>query len=128
MSTNTIEKVVADYFAATRAMDLDAWLATFDKDAVSYEPTGELPLTGYEALSQFFQAIAGAFEKVGLTEEQVFVVGNEAAVKWIGRGIGKNGREVTFEGIDIFEVNPAGKIQKLRAYWNPAVMMAQLQG
>jgi steroid Delta-isomerase len=47
MSTNTIEKVVADYFAATRAMDLDAWLATFDKDAVSYEPTGELPLTGY---------------------------------------------------------------------------------
>ena len=36
------------------------------------------------------------------------------------------GREVRFEGIDLIEVNEAGKIQNLYAYWNPAEMIAQL--
>jgi steroid delta-isomerase len=52
---------------------------------------------------------------------------NEVAVKWTGRGVGKNGREVTCEGIDIFEINEALKIKTLRVYWHPAALMAQLQ-
>ena len=122
-----IHKAVADYFAATRAMDADAWVATFADDAVSYDPAAP-PARGHEALRQFFLGIAGAFSRVGLTEDNVFIVGREAAVKWTGRGVGKNGREVIFEGIDIFEINDAGKIQTIRAYWNPAALMAQLKG
>jgi steroid delta-isomerase len=79
-------------------------------------------------LRQFFAGIAGAFETVGLKEDSVFVSGNEAAVKWTGRGVGKNGREVSFEGIDVFEFNADGKIQTMWAYWNPAAMLAELQG
>lgn len=127
MSTDNIQKVVADYFAATRAMDALAWLATFADDAISYDPVGAPPTAGHAALRQFFDGITGAFEKVGLTEDHVFVNGNEAAVKWTGRGTGKNGRAVTFEGIDVFEINDAGKIQTIHAYWNPAAMMAELQ-
>ena len=52
--------------------------------------------------------------------------GNGAAVKWTGHGTSTSGREVNFEGIDIFEVNDDGKIQTVRAYWNPAEMIAQL--
>ena len=37
-----------------------------------------------------------------------------------------NGKEVNFEGIDVFEVNADGKIQTVRAFWNPAEMIAQL--
>ena len=108
-------------------MDIDAWLSTFAEDAVSQDPVGAPPLSGQAARRQFFEGIAGAFEKVRLFEDQVFINGNEAAVKWTGRGTGKNGREVTFEGIDIFEINDAGKIQTLRGYWNPAAMMSELQ-
>jgi steroid delta-isomerase len=127
MSTETIAKAVADYFTAIRAMDASAWVATFAADGVSHDPVGTPPARGHAALRQFFEAIVGAFEKVGLFEDHVFVSGREAAVKWTGRGVGKNGREVTFEGIDIFEINDEGKIQNLRAYWNPAAMLAQLQ-
>jgi steroid Delta-isomerase len=127
MSTQAIQRVVAEYFAATRDMDLDAWLSTFALDAISYEPES-LALTSHAALSQFFQNIASAFEKVGLQEESIFITGNQAAVKWTGYGVGKNGRAVTFEGIDVFEVNEVGKIQKMWAYWNPLAMIAQLQG
>lgn len=128
MSPETIQKVVADYFAALRAMDVNAWVATFAENGMTHDPVGTPPHQGHAAIRQFFLGIAGAFEQVGLTEEHVFIAGNEAAVKWTGRGVGKNGRQVTFEGIDIIEVNEAGKIQTVRAYWNLAAMMAELQG
>ena len=128
MSTERIDKAVADYFAATRRMDASAWVETFAVDATSHDPVGAPPMNGHAALRQFFDGICGAFERVGLTEDHVFTSGNEAAVKWTGRGTGKNGREVTFEGIDVFEINDAGKIQTLRAYWDPAAMLARLQG
>lgn len=127
MSTNHTQKVVADYFAALRAMDVAAWVSTFAEDGISYDPVGAPPSKGHDGLRQFLEGIAGAFERVGLFEDHVFINGNEAAVKWTGRGTGKNGREVTFEGIDVFEINDEGKIQTLRAYWNPAAMMAELQ-
>ncbi|MBA2733820.1 MAG: nuclear transport factor 2 family protein [Acidobacteria bacterium] len=127
MSPETISRSIKAYFAATRAMDTEAWVATFAPDAISYDPVGAPPTAGHDALRQFFEAILGAFDKVGLTEDQMFIAGNGAAVKWTGRGKGKNGREVKFEGINIFELNEDGQIQNLRAYWNPAEVMMQLQ-
>lgn len=128
MSTEAIKKVVSDYFRATRSMDAEAWLDTFATDAISHDPVGSTPMEGKESLRQFFAGITGAFESVGLTEDSVFISGNGAAVKWSGQGVGKNGRRVTFEGIDVFEINDEGKIQTMWGYWNPAAMMAELQG
>lgn len=128
MASETIQAVVAQYFAATRHMDPDAWVSCFAEHATSYEPAAPAPLQGHAALRQFFLGIAGSFRKLGVTEDHVFVLGNRAAVKFTGRGIGKNGREVVFEGIDVFEVNESGKIETMWGYWNPATMMAQLQG
>ena len=49
-------------------------------------------------------------------------------MKFTGHGTGKNGRQVTFEGIDVFEINQEGTIETMWGYWNPAALMAQLQG
>lgn len=127
MSPDIISKTIKAYFAATRSMDQQAFVATFAEDAKSYDPVDSPPHEGHEELRKFFDSIVGAFKKVGLTEEHVFIVRDGAAVKWTGSGTGKNGREVHFEGIDIFELNADGKIQTLRAYWNPAELMVQLQ-
>ena len=119
-------RTVKEYFAALRAMDEKAWVSTFAVDAVSYDPVGTPAMQGHDKLAEFFQTITAAFKKVGLTEDDVFIAGNTAAVKWTGRGTSKAGKDVKFEGIDVFEFNEAGKIQTLRAYWNPAEMVAQL--
>lgn len=126
MSPEIVSQTVKAYFAALRAMDEKAWVNTFAEDAVSYDPVNAPPIVGHQKLGEFFQSVTGAFKEVGLTEDQVFIAGNSAAVKWTGRGISKQGRKVIFEGIDIIELNDAGQIQTLRAYWNPAEMMAQL--
>ncbi len=126
MSPEVISRAVRAYFEAIRAMDEQAWVNTFAEDAVSYDPVGAQPTTGHLRLGEFFQTITAPFKEVGLTEDQIFVAGTGAAVKWTGRGVSKQGRKVHFEGIDIFEVNEAGKIQTLYAYWNPAELLGQL--
>ena len=126
MSPEVVSKAIKAYFAAIRAMDIPAIVNTFAEDAVSHDPVGAQPIEGHQKITEFFQSITAAFKEVGLTEDQVFVAGNGAAVKWTGSGISKQGKRVRFEGIDVFEVNEAGKIRRLYAYWNPAEMVAQL--
>ncbi|MDQ5846107.1 MAG: nuclear transport factor 2 family protein [Acidobacteriota bacterium] len=126
MAPEVVSNAVRAYFAALRAMDEKAWVDTFAADAITYDPVGAPPTKGHEKLAEFFQTITAAFKEVGLTEDEVFIAGNGAAVKWTGRGISKQGREVKFEGIDVFDINEAGKIQTLHAYWNPAEMVGQL--
>jgi ketosteroid isomerase-like protein len=112
MDPELISKAVKAYFAAIRAMDIPAILNTFAEDAVTYDPVGTPPNQGRKKIEEFFQTVTAAFKEVGITEDEVFIAGNGAAVK--------------FEGIDVFEVNEAGKIQTIHAYWNPAEMVAQL--
>jgi steroid delta-isomerase len=126
MESETIRSVIAAYFAAVRAMKVDDWLATFARDAEVHDPVEAPAMKGPEALRRFFLGITGAFQKIEVFEDHVFVSGTRAAVKWTGRGTGKNGRRVAFEGVDIFEIDAQGKILRMWGYWNPQALMTQL--
>lgn len=86
MSPEVISKAVKAYFAALRAMDQRAWVNTFAEDAVTYDPVGTPANRGHKGLEEFYQTVSAAFKEFGLTEDQVFIAGNAAAVKWTGRG------------------------------------------
>lgn len=126
VSPDRISRAVRGYFLAIRAMDADAFASSFAEDGTTYDPVHSPGITGRDGLRQFFSSICQNFKSVALTEDHVFVAGNGAAVKWTGRGTSTTGKDVKFEGIDVFEVNEDGKIQTVRAYWNPAEMIAQL--
>lgn len=128
MTSEKIPAVVSDYFSAIGEKDPDAWVACFADQGTSYEPGAPMPLQGHAALRQFLVVVLGAFEKIAMTQDHVFQSGNRVAVKFTGRGTGKNGSQVLFKGIDVFEINQEGKIQTVWGYWNPAAMLAQLQG
>jgi steroid delta-isomerase len=121
-----ISRTVRAYFLAIRAMDPEAIANTFAEDGTTFDPVSSPGITGRKGIREFFESIYQNFKTVALDEDSVFVAGNGAAVKWTGHGTSINGGEVRFEGIDVFEVNEDGKIQTLRAYWNPAEMIAQL--
>lgn len=128
MAAQPIPPAISEYFTAIGRMDPDAWIACFAKEATSYEPGAPAPLQGHAALRRFLAGVLDAFSRVGLTPDSVFSSGNRFAVKFTGHGTGKNGREVSFEGIDVFEIGQDGKIQAMWGYWDPTAMMAQLQG
>ena len=127
MSKDTLEAIVAAYFTHMAAMNPEGWVEYFTEDAISYDPVGHPPTKIHEGFREFFGQLQGVFAQLESTIENIFVAGNEAAVKWTIQGRSKSGKSVTFEGITIFEVNDAGKIQTTRAYWNPATMIAQLK-
>ncbi|HEY7546071.1 MAG TPA: nuclear transport factor 2 family protein [Blastocatellia bacterium] len=127
MSSDTFHNQVNRYFAAIRALDVEAWLATFAEGAVSEDPYGSPPHEGKAALGQFFNGLASAFESVDMRADHIFISGNAAAVKFTIAGKGKNGRDVKAEGIEVFEFDEEGLIKRIRAYWNPAAMIAELQ-
>ncbi len=118
--------VITEYFAAIRAGDVERWVATFAPQAVCIDPSGP-PILGHDALRQFFLGVTAAFDQLTIQADQVFPVGRAVAVKWSAQGIGKNRREIAFDGIDVFELDREGKIERLQAYWDPARIMAQLQ-
>lgn len=126
VSPDKISRAVRAYFLAIRAMDADAFANNFAEDGVTCDPMGSPPISGRNGVREFFVSICKNFRSVALNEDSVFVAGNGAAVRWTGRGTSVNGKEVNFEGIDVFEVNQEGKIQNVWAYWNPAEMIAQL--
>ena len=118
---------IARFYAALRANDGEAWLATFAPDATSSDPVGTLPVTGHSSLRQFFDGLLAKFARFdGLTEDEVFVAGPGVAVRWTATGKSHAGQPVTFSGIDIFELNAAGTIQTLHAYFDLPALGAQL--
>jgi steroid delta-isomerase len=123
----TPAQAISEYFAALRAMDIDRWVNTFAPTATSNDPVGTPALHGHEALRGFITGVFSLFKTVGLTENNVFLIGNTAAVKWTGAGEGKNGKSVHFEGIDVITVDDSGKISLVNAYWDPAPVIAEVQ-
>ena len=93
MAAQIIPAVVGQYFATIRRMDPDAWVACFTEQATGYEPGAPAPLQGHAALRQFLAGVLTAFQAIDLREDHVFSSGNRVAVKFTGRGTGKNGTE-----------------------------------
>lgn len=124
MTTKTIDpelvrNFVAQYFEATRSNDAQKWAERFASNAMVEDPVGTTPIHSSSEILELGKAFMSGFETVGLHEEFVHVVGNEAAARWTGKGITKNDKQVRFEGINVFKFNSDGKIVDLKGYWNP---------
>ena len=127
ISSEEIEEVVASYFSALREMDIDRLLELFDEDAMSWDPVGTPPLRVRDKSSNYFRALSTIFEKMALSEDDVFVAGGEAAVRWTGVAMLRSKtEEVSFAGVSVFVVNDEGRIQSVRSYWDKAGLMERL--
>lgn len=127
LSVDQMREAVDRYFAAWNRLDPASYTACFAEDAIVHDPYGSAPLRGSDALREFFGGIARALREVNIVAERLHVAGNRVAVVFKGTGIGRNGKPVDVEGVDVFEFNVAGKISGLWAYWDPAAVLAKLR-
>ena len=121
-SLELVRKSVAGYFEATRSNNARQWASCFSPNALVEDPVGTTPINDSEAILEFGKTFIASFETVGLHEEFVHVVGDEAAARWTGKGTTKDGKQVRFEGINVFKFDRNGKIINLKGYWNPEEM------
>lgn len=123
----TVENTLARYFGAIRVSNTHAWAETFANGALVYDYTGDPTRQGRIGLRQFFTSHRGMFNSLSLTEDDVVIAGDKVAVRWTGRGEGKNGREIRFQGVNVFEIGPEGKIRTAWSYWDPGAVIEQAQ-
>jgi len=121
-----IEIAISEYFGALATLDVERYVNSFTPDGVAYDPVGTPALEGHDALRAFLTHVKAGFQNAGLKVDKAFPCGNSAAVRWTGSGVAMNGKSVSFEGVDVLECNDDGKITLLRAFWDPAPVMAVL--
>jgi steroid delta-isomerase len=127
LSNEEIADVVGHYFSCLRQMEVDELLELFTEDALSWDPVGTPPMRVRDRSTNYFRALSKIFDKMALTEEGIFVSGNEAAVKWNGEAkLRTKDAEIKFDGISVFEISPDGLIQNVRSYWDKPGLMASL--
>jgi len=127
VSEEQIREVVGSYFSCLRRMDVDRLLELFDEAAMSWDPVGTPPMRVRDKSTNYFRVLSNIFEKMALTEDDVFVAGGEAAVRWRGEAkLRSKQTEVAFEGVSVFEVNDDGLIQSVKSYWDKASLMSNL--
>ncbi|MFN8609617.1 MAG: nuclear transport factor 2 family protein [Vulcanimicrobiota bacterium] len=120
---------ITDYFDAIRRKDRAAWLATFsDQAALSHvDPVGAPARTSKSEIGAFWDQIHQLFAQVELTAGPAFAGGaDRLALNWHGQGTGHNGVYVEFAGIDVFQLDSAGKILSLEAYWDAPATLSRL--
>lgn len=122
MSEIDAEMAVAAYFKATQSMSVEQWVSQFSDGAEVEDPVGSSILRTREAIQAQGKKFIEAFETVGLYPDFVQVSGNRASAKWTGRGTTKDGQRVEFEGINVWEFAPDGRVKKLTGYWDPSKM------
>lgn len=127
MAVATITQTLATYCAGISAMNVDTILSTFAEDAEQTDPIGTPTNTGHAAIRGFFEGLFSLLDTLAFSSDQIFAVGNDVAMKWTARGMGKNGQAITAEGIDVIKLNDAGTIQTLTAYWDAGPVLAALK-
>ena len=127
LSNEEIAEVVGQYFSSLRLMEVDELLDLFTEDALSWDPVGTPPMRVRDKSTNYFRVLSKIFDKMSLTEDDIFVSGNEAAVRWKGEAkLRRKETEVKFDGVSVFEISPEGLIQNVRSYWDKPGLMASL--
>lgn len=111
-----IERTLRAYAAAWGARDRAAWLATFAESATQEDPVGDRVRRGREEIGEFWDAAFSAYQTIELMPRNIFVAGGEAAMDWTIGATNANGT-TTFDGVDVFTFDDAGRIRSVRAYW-----------
>lgn len=128
VTKDMIQAAVDRYLAVVDALGPDGYAAIFAPDAAFYDPPGQPPLVGREAIRQRVVHSFGSLQQAQTTVDQVFIAGDSAAYAYQSLLTAKNGRSATIAGIDAFEFNGDGLIQVARFYWDPAPLRAMVQG
>ncbi|MBK7977349.1 MAG: nuclear transport factor 2 family protein [Deltaproteobacteria bacterium] len=126
MTEPILHPTLARYFDALCALDFAAVASCFAADGLQEDPVGGGVRRGPAEVHAFLQQIGAAFASIELRPTRVYSCGGEIALVWEARGRGKNGAEVRFHGIDVVILDVTGEIRSLRAFWDPAPVLAAL--
>lgn len=112
MEITTLQAVVARYAEAFDKADINIIEDMFATDATVEDPVGTEPKTGIEAIKAFYQSTFDMGVKLQI-DGKPRCAGNSVAFSF---HVLMSGMKIS--PIDVFDLNDAGKVVRMRAYWS----------
>jgi len=122
-----IEAIVTDVFNKFAAFDAQGTAALYAPDGTIEDPVGTTPIQGTQAIIAYLETFPTILNEIRVQHFDVTVAGQEAAIKWRLRFKTRTGNVFFVDGVGIFKINPDGKVQSDREYFDYAYFLAQLQ-
>ena len=127
LTPEQIEAIVTDVFNKFAAFDAQGTAALYAPDGTIEDPVGTTPVQGTQAIIAYLETFPTILSEIRVQHFDVTVAGQEAAIKWRLRFKTKTGNVFFVDGVGIFKINPDGKVQSDREYFDYAYFLAQLQ-
>ncbi|HEX9377668.1 MAG TPA: nuclear transport factor 2 family protein [Actinomycetota bacterium] len=115
-SPEQITTAVDAYARSFGAGDKELFLSALSDGVTQIDPVGSTPNHGKEALAAFWDGLFELCDTVALEARDVFVAGDEAAMLFTVVQGRKDGQQLTFEGVDVFQVDDDGKIVLIKGF------------
>lgn len=125
MPTNAADAVRA-YFAAVGSADADGLKRLFAEDARMEDPVGAPVLEGHAGVERFHKMTSRAWERLAMTPTRVAMRGDRVAASWTAEGRSASGKDIAFDGINVFRVDADGRIAHLEGFWDFEGVIAQM--
>ncbi len=114
---NELRAVIDSYVAAVNAREPERIAALFAEDASQADPASNPPNVGREAIATFFANGVAGSEGWEFTATRVHTCASTAAIDF-EIAIAANGATMTISGIEVFDIDDAGLIRTVKAYWD----------
>jgi ketosteroid isomerase-like protein len=118
MDRTRIEALLARYLAACEARDVASITACFAPRAVVIDPTAP-HVRGRRAIGRYFAALYDDLSELQLSVSPLYWQDATVACRWEGRARRRDGGDIAYEGIDLFDFSPDPLISRMRAFWDP---------
>ena len=120
LTSEQVRATIEAYVDGWAKSDRVAWGALFADDAVLVDPVGKPPHVGKAAVLAFFDGVPDLPFKFTPRVHRIAGCGDEALLLFRMEAVGADGNGMYVEVADIFQLDQAGKIKSLKAYWDKA--------
>jgi SnoaL-like domain len=81
---------------------------------------------GHREIAELWDREMARYQAIDIVPREIFVIGHEAAMVWTINRVTDEGA-VSFDGVDVFQLDDAGLISSVRAFWERSSLPGQLQ-
>jgi len=125
MNEAEVRQIVTSYFhAALNEPDISKFPTFFTPDGILEDPVGTPPLRGREAIRTFVEAGRANIERGTFEIREIFMCGNESAVRWKIEVWTKKGQHLTVNGIGNFMFDEERKLTHVREFFDVTTLLS----
>lgn len=127
MDDAQVPETVRRYFAAVNDRRFEAMPELFAEDA-ELRPVGSAPCQGRDAIAAYYPEILSGFAEGFDDPRRAHVADTAVTVEIAFTGRTREGRDVAFDAIDVFELDADGRIRRLSLWYDTLDVARQVRG